>query len=262
MTEFRLNTLRQIPSDIEKSIVLIGMPGIAGVGKLCISSLISSLNAEKVAEIFCSDFPPHVLVEKDGILYVPRTTIYHRRLEDGGTKDLFFITGDYQPTTSIGVYEFADYIAEKCAELFKAEMIISTAAFVRENLPEIPHVFISSTSQKTLESFIEADKAELFKNGTVTGANGIIPAIAAVLYDMVGVCCLGETAPVLQSDPRAAKAIVEVVNQTLHISPDIASLTLVLDDLIEESEPIFREAKNQLEMNKMRDQSRSQPYIS
>ena len=43
------------------------------------------------------------------------------------------------------------------------------------------------------------------------------------------------------------------------------SWQLLLDkasELIEESEPIFREAKNQLEMNKMRDQSRSQPYIS
>lgn len=261
MTEFRLNTLRQIPSDIEESIVLIGMPGIASVGKLCISSLINSLNAEKIAEIFCSDFPPHVLVEEDGILYVPRTSIYYRRLEDGGTKDLFFITGDYQPTTSIGVYEFADYLAKKCAE-FKAELIIATAAFVREKLPEIAHVFVSSTSRKTLESFIEAEKAELFKNGTVTGANGIIPALAAAVYDIDGVCCLGETAPVLQSDPRAAKAIVEVLNQTLRISTDTNSLTPFLDELIEEIEPIFREAKNQLDMDKMRDRTRDQPYIS
>ncbi|MFX1519097.1 MAG: PAC2 family protein [Promethearchaeota archaeon] len=261
MTEFRLTTLREIPSDIEESIVLIGMPGIASVGKLCISSLIKSLNAEKVAELFCSDFPPHVLVEADGLLYVPRTSIYYRRLEDGGTRDLFFITGDYQPTTSIGVYEFADYLAKKCAE-FKAKLIIATAAFVRENLPETPHVFVSSTSQKTLESFIEAEKTELFKNGTVTGANGIIPALAAALYDITGVCCLGETAPVLQSDPRAARAIIEVLNQTLHISNDITELTPFLDELIKEIEPVFREAKDQLDMNKMRDRSRDQHYIS
>jgi proteasome assembly chaperone (PAC2) family protein len=261
MTEFRLNTLREIPSDIDKSVVLIGMPGIASVGKLCISSLIKSLNAEKIAELFCSDFPPHVLVETDGTLYVPRTSIYYRRLEDGGTKDLFFITGDYQPTTSIGVYEFADFVAKKCAE-FKAELIIATAAFVRDNLPEIPNVFISSTSQDTLESFMKADKAQLFKNGTVTGANGIIPAMAATLYDMIGVCCLGETAPVLNSDPRAARAIIEVLNQVLHISTDTNSLTPFLDELIEKIEPVFREAKNQLDMNRMRDRSRDQPYIS
>ena len=88
--------LKSIPSDIDKSIVLIGMPGIASVGKLCISSLIEALNATKIAELFCSDFPPHVLVESDGLLYVPRTTIYHSRLENGGTKDFFFVTGDYQ----------------------------------------------------------------------------------------------------------------------------------------------------------------------
>ncbi len=262
MTEFNLKTIQQIPSDIDKSIVLIGMPGIASVGKLCISSLINALSATKVAEVFCSDFPPHVLVEPDGLLYVPRTTIYHSRLEDGGTKDLFLITGDYQPTTSIGVYEFADYLAKKCAEEFKAELVIATAAFVRDNLTEIPHVFISSTSQETLDSFIEADKAELFKNGTVTGANGIIPAMAAALYDVTGVCCLGETAPVLQSDPRAARAIIEVLNQTLHISNDVTNLTPFLDELIKEIEPVYREAKNKLDMDKMRDRTRDQPYIS
>ncbi len=260
MTEFTLKMLKSIPSDIDKSIVLIGMPGIASVGKLCISSLIEALNATKIAELFCSDFPPHVLVESDGLLYVPRTTIYHSRLENGGTKDLFFITGDYQPTTSIGVYEFADYLAKKCLE-FKAELVIATAAFVRDKLPETPHVFISSTSQETLDSFIKADKAELFKNGTVTGANGIIPAMAAA-YDMVGVCCLGETAPVLQSDPRAARAIIEVLNQILNISTETKSLTPFLDELIKEIEPVFREAKNQLDMEKMRDRSRDQPYIS
>ncbi len=129
-------------------------------------------------------------------------------------------------------------------------------------MPEIPSVFVSSTSQKTLESFIEADKTEIFKNGTVTGANGIIPAMASALYNMVGVCCLGETAPVLQSDPRAAKAIIEVLNQTLHISSDTTLLTPFLDKLIEEIEPQFKEAKEQLDMDKIRDQSRDQPYIS
>ncbi len=86
--------------------------------------------------------------------------------------------------------------------------------------------------------------------------------MAAALYDITGVCCLGETAPVLQSDPRAAKAIIEVVNQTLNISNDVTKLTPYLDKLIKEIEPVFREAKNQLDMEKMRDRTRDQPYIS
>ncbi|MFX1342847.1 MAG: PAC2 family protein, partial [Promethearchaeota archaeon] len=133
-------------TDIKDPIALVGMPGIASVGKLAIEVLIRSLNAEPILQVLSDDFPPHVMIDEEGMMKIPECQIYLHR-DSGLKQDILLVSGDFQPSTSQGIYEFSDRIAETFKKL-NVSKVVATGAYVPGEYPETPKVFVSSTGSK------------------------------------------------------------------------------------------------------------------
>jgi uncharacterized protein (TIGR00162 family) len=245
--------------NLRDPIALVGMPGIASVGKLAIEVIIRSLNAEPIIQITSDDFPPHVIIDEDGMMKIPECKIYLHKKPDL-KHDVLLVSGDFQPSTSQGIYEFSDRIAETFKKL-NVTKVAATGAYVPGEYPENPKVFVSSTGSKFQTFFTELDSVEPMVDGVINGANGVIPAWANLKYGIEGVCLLAETVPLLRLDPRASKLIVEVLNDRFNIKADISEL----EQKIEEMKGIFAQVKyhllQQRERQEPRDESESASYI-
>ncbi|MDO8056005.1 MAG: PAC2 family protein, partial [Candidatus Hermodarchaeota archaeon] len=103
-------------TNLRAPIALVGMPGIASVGKLAIEVLIRSLEAEPLVQLLSDDFPPHVMINEDGMMKIPECQIFLHRSKEL-KHDILMVSGDFQPSTSQGIYEFSDRIAETFKKL-------------------------------------------------------------------------------------------------------------------------------------------------
>ncbi|NVM52456.1 MAG: PAC2 family protein [Candidatus Helarchaeota archaeon] len=253
----KLKEYTDIP-DLRSPLVLIGMPGIALVGKLATLSIINSdsLKCSLYGEIYYHDFPPHVIINKAEIK-MPKIVIYTKKLPDSYDHDLIVITGDYQPTTSLGIYALSDFICKLCKK-FDTYLIVSMGAFVPETMGSKRQVYISSTQKKWIDFFLKSstETTVILKGGYISGANGIIPAWSAIHYDIPGVCILADAMPLLQIDPAGSKELVRVINALFELKIDED----LLDRRIEEIESMTSEFLEL--MQKRRDEKQKpQPYI-
>ncbi|MFW9832343.1 MAG: PAC2 family protein [Candidatus Thorarchaeota archaeon] len=246
-------------SDLRAPIALVGMPGIASVGKLAIEVLIRSLNAKPLVQVLSDDFPPHVMIDEQGMMKIPECQIFLHRSKNL-KHDILMVSGDFQPSTSQGIYEFSNRIAETFQKL-KVSKVVATGAYVPGEYPETPKVFVSSTGSEFQDFFTELDYVVPMSDGVINGANGVIPAWAYLKYGIDGVCLLAETVPLLRLDPRASKLIVEVLNNRFKIQADVSEL----EQKIDEMKGIFEQVRDHLLQQRVqqepRDESESASYI-
>jgi len=240
---------------IRDPIALVGMPGIASVGKLAIEVLIRSLDAEPIVQVLSDDFPPHVMIDEEGMMKIPECQIYLHR-NPSLKQDILLVSGDFQPSTSQGIYEFSDRIAETFKKL-NVTRVAATGAYVPGEYPESPKVFVSSTSSEFQEFFTKLDYVVPMSDGVINGANGVIPAWAKLKYGIEGVCLLAETIPILATDPKASKAIVEILGKWFNIGIDMSAL----DKQIATMERAFEKLRGRLD-KRLPEGSDRQSYIS
>ncbi|MFW9867474.1 MAG: PAC2 family protein [Candidatus Thorarchaeota archaeon] len=229
---------------INNPIVLIGWPGIALVAKLAISSIKDSIEAKEFLDIQYFDFPPKSVIEK-GFLELPSAKVYYKPAKNGDGNDLFILTATYQPQTPEGVFEFSKIFCEEMHELTKGKvkMYVSTGAMITDVVHDTPIVYVCGTDQDLVQSFLKFDNTKLYEGGTISGANGIVPAYAGANNFAPGVCLLAETLPLpmMTLDPRSSKALVSLLKEYFSIDMDFSKL----DDKIKEMEKVFESFKKQ-----------------
>lgn len=222
---------------LKSPIAIVALPGIANVGKIAIETLSQLLRAEHMMDLYSKDFPPRVLVRK-GIAAIPKTTVHLYRAAPDELHDLLFLTADFQPSSSTGVYEYADFVAKEFEKL-GVTILYSLAAYEQDYeayfkyYPQPPRIFVSANSEDLLASVSDSAHAVVTEEGVIIGANGVIPAWAASMYNMDGACILGETLGVIKGDYRAAKAILEKLVELVGISVNLDIMTPHITKVIE-----------------------------
>jgi uncharacterized protein (TIGR00162 family) len=244
MNTFHLKKLRNFPSKLNSPISVIGMPGIANVGKNTVINVVESLNADKIYEIFYQDFPAQVIVNKNGIITTPTASVY---LSEGNSsnKDILLITGDFQPSTPKGIYDFSTNIAD-LLNSFNVELVISTGAYLSNKKVDSPKVYVSGTSNQLINEFLKFDNSILMEVGTISGANGLIPIISNKKFGIDGICLLAETNPMTVIDPLASKIIVEMLNKILNLNISVENL----DKQIKKIDELLDQIKTQYQKKK------------
>ncbi|MFX1238162.1 MAG: PAC2 family protein [Promethearchaeota archaeon] len=246
MTYFGVVKKKEIdPEEFHDPIVLIGWPGIALIGKLAVSSIKDSIGAEIFMEIDFFDFPPKSNVE-GGSLEIPSAQVYFKpRNEFNKKNDLFILTGDYQPQSSNGVFEFSKKFCDIMKEITgdKIKLYISTAALVTDIVQEPPNIHICGTQDDIIKSFTQYKHTVIMKNGVIAGANGILPAWAGLRGYAPGVCLLAETnpLPIMSLEPKASKALASLLGEYFSISIDLSHI----DKKIKEMEDFFESLNRQ-----------------
>ncbi len=217
--------------ELNNPVVLIGWPGIALVAKLALTSIKDFLGAKLLHTIECFDFPAKANA-KNGILELPTAQVFYIQRE---TSDLFFLTADFQPESSKGVFEFSKTFCDEMDKLTDGhiKMYLSMGALVSDSVSDPPLVHICGTDPDLLNSFLEQENTKILESGVIAGANGILPAYAHANNYAPGFCLLAETIPLpmMSLDPRASKALVTLLDNYLKINMDFKELDKKIDEM-------------------------------
>lgn len=202
--------------------LIVGLPGIAYIGKLSVDYLIQQLKAELVGEVYSRYFPPYVIIKEDGLLDLLRNELHSFRDETG--RDIVFLSGNAQAFSPEGQYEVAEKFLDWAIEN-GVKRVYSIAALVTDRQFDVPNVYATATSAPLLEE-AKVNDAQVLDHGLIGGENGLIVGIAKK-KNVDGFCLLAEThgyqAPTGEYviDPRAAKAALNVLIKMLGLRVDM-----------------------------------------
>ena len=216
-------------SSLNNPIAIIGLPGIALVGKFAVDAIIDFAKPKKIADLIPFDFPPRIFVDEEGKPKLLKATVYLWKRE--GDRDVILITADAQPYSIEGQYRFSKQILDFLNSL-GISLVIACAASVTTKIEGEPKVQISTASKELLTDFEKHPLVRIFKNGIISGGNGLIPALASEIYNMQSLCMLAETIQLSeQIDPKASKSILIVLNDKLKLGVDLTNIDLKIKEI-------------------------------
>lgn len=199
-------------------VLIEGLPGVGNVGKLAADHLIDETGAEKIAEIYSKHFPPQVLVDDSGVIRQVNNELYYLK-----NPDILILGGDYQGLTSEGQYELADFVLN-IAEKFGVKKIFTLGGYGLGRMIKRHRVLGAATNMHLVKEMKKY--GVVFPKGEpgsgIVGASGLLLGIG-MLRGMDGVCLMGETSGYFV-DPKAARAVLEVLTKVLGIKIDFSEL--------------------------------------
>lgn len=154
--------------DGERLVLVVGLPGVGGVGRLVAGWLKELTGAKLLCRIYSTYFPDQVQVSEEG--YRPLSyDIYHTR-EVG--RDVLVLTGDFQPdpTVTEAPYQIADGILDYVQSLECRTIVVV------DGMTEQDGIAVSSNKPDILEKLVDAG-AKLFR-GRIEGVAGLILGLA------------------------------------------------------------------------------------
>ncbi|MCI4434449.1 MAG: proteasome assembly chaperone family protein [Thermoplasmata archaeon] len=207
---------------LKDPILIEGLPGVGNVGKLAAEYLVSKLKAEKFAEIYSKYFPPQVLINEDGTLYLVKNELYY--LKTRGKSDLIFLVGDYQGLSNEGQFELSYRVLE-IAKMMNVKMIYTLGGFGTGQLTDQPRVFGAATNTEIVEMLKNYNV--VFSSGEpsngIVGAAGLLLGLGMNFFEMEGACLMGETSGYF-TDPKGAMAVLKVLVSILNLKVDFKDL--------------------------------------
>ncbi len=197
------------PPGSENPVVVQGFPGIGLVGNIASQHLIEELGMKYMGSIDSRFFPP-IAVLFNGLVNMPV------RIYESPENSLVVMISDIpiHPTTA---YDISKALAN-WVESIGCREVVSLAGIA--TMTDKRRVFGGATSPELLERI--KDKVDVFQVGTVSGISGSIMT-ECFIRGIPAISLLGEThSP--NPDPRAAAAVVEVLNKIYNLSVDTGRL--------------------------------------
>lgn len=236
---------------LDKPILLMGLPGMGMVGKMTVAYLIEELLAEEVVRIYSSFFPSICFLDKGGLGRLTRCELY--AVNDADTKPNFLIfTGDCQPL-SCGMVQVMSTVLDVAQEN-DVDTVITIGGLRTQSGPDVA-AFVFSEEDAT---FLEQHDVEMLSSGQVTGAVGVMTALAAE-RDIKSFGLLGRLYSEAPVDPIAAKNVLQKLIKIYKIDLDLEKFA----DMIEEAQEkeIIREKLVESIREKTDEEERSSCYF-
>ena len=240
-------TIEKDKVELQKPILIEGLPGLGLVGKIAVEYLIKQLKAKKFAELYSPHFAYYVLVDSKGAIRLLRLEFYYWKTEGEGN-DLIILTGDSQAQTIEGQYEIADAILD-FAHKHHVKMVLTVGGF-RKEVENEPQVLAAATSQNFLTKALKAGAKSSPSGSPIVGTAGLLIGLAG-FKEIDAVCFLVET-PGYLPDPRAAKSFLSVLSRMIGFDIDLSGL----DKEISKSERIEEGMKKIEEQRKVSEKKR------
>lgn len=174
--------------NLHNPIFVEGLSGYGEVGRIAAQLLIDFVKAKCFAELYAPYFPDYVVIDETGICRLPRYEFYSCSTSQ---PNLVILIGDVQPGPENipAHYELCSSIVD-FAKDFGCNYFVTLAGFpVQKGNKKI---YVAATSGKLAFSVTKKCGGEIYKNGRIVGAAGLILGIAKS-QDLQGVCILGTT---------------------------------------------------------------------
>ena len=229
--------------ELNEPVLIEGLPGVGNVGKISAEYLKDRLDAKLFVEIYSKYLPPQVLMRGDGTLYLVKNELYYYKNPNG--RDLIILVGDYQGMNSEGQYELSYKVLEIVKE-FGTKLIFTLGGYGTGNLMEEPRVFGAATDKDMVEEL--KDYGVFFSptdpSGGIVGAAGLLLGLGSVVFDMRGVCLMGETSGYF-SDPKSALNVLKIVDKYFNLNLDLADIELRSKEITEITSQIKEEQRQE-----------------
>ncbi|MBD3185338.1 hypothetical protein GF325_00805 [Candidatus Bathyarchaeota archaeon] len=239
--------------DLSDPICIIGMPGVADIGKFAIDQLIGIFQAKKIYDIIFYGYPAGVIVDQS-MLSAPKAEIFFWK-DDDRKNDIFFITADAQPMNPREIYELSDFLIE-FLNGFKMSFYVSLGGYpIKNGKVGNPSIFVTSTSQKYIDRLVEKDLCSTISKGVVIGANGLIPSLANLKYHTEGIVLLAETSNMAlmnenMTDLNASLKLIKVLDTLFNLSLNIDFSKKNVDNMNQNLEKKRKELESELDVGK------------
>lgn len=217
----KLRELRELK--LRDSILVQGLPGIGLAGKLAVDYIVRELKLPKVAELLADGLLLQsnvaVFVDEEAFIKLPTYEFYLFE----GARDVLFVTAPSQPVVW-QQYEVAEYILDYFQSIGGSEVV----AVCGTTMGESEGVYFAAAGREVKEELIKLGfKPSL--GGVITGACGLLPALAALRglksYVLMGYVTQPEI------DPLAAKYLVQALNRLLGANINTDNLDLLMEEL-------------------------------
>ncbi len=222
----------------EPAVVIQGLPGMGLIGKIAVNFLIKEFNAIEIARVYSSFFPPVVQIDsKTGIGRLSRMEVH---VITSTTPNLILLTGDAQPH-DIGIIQVLNNILDYLLE-FKADTLICLGGLrANEDGPDLAGFGYDEETT----NWLQENNISLLKGGEVTGAVGVLSALAAERnmksFGLLGKLTLAGT------DPIASKNILEKIGEIYGLKFDLSNLESSIKEAQEKNERLASLAQDFLE---------------
>jgi uncharacterized protein len=207
---------------LKNPVLVEGLPGVGGVGRIALYYIVEKLKAKKFAEMTSSYFFPLVLVSQEHEISTLKLEFFYYR---GKNRDMIFVYGDSQPVENQGYFEICERIIEICKE-FGVKEVITVGGFGTGIEMETPRVLGALTDKKLQKKYegygvVFEEKSKI---GSIYGISGLLLGLAK-MEDMDGCALLGETIgyPIL-TDPKAAEEVVRILMNMLEVKVDLKEM--------------------------------------
>jgi proteasome assembly chaperone (PAC2) family protein len=171
---------------LDNPLLIVGLPGIAGIGEIATRKIIESTKAILFAELYSPVFPDYVSVDERGVCSLPRYTFYFSDKKN----NIVILSGNCQPAIDDipAFYEICEDILNFSTSLGCKQIIVLEGTL--SDQPE-NEVFIAYNSKKIAEEYIKKG-AVLYKNGMIAGISGLLLGLAKI-KGIKGICLLSST---------------------------------------------------------------------
>ncbi|MCC6058702.1 MAG: PAC2 family protein [Thermofilum sp.] len=239
MNGYRLVVYKELK--LRDGVLVQGLPGIGLVGKIAVDYIISSLNLPKVAELTGPGLMlpvgnAGVFVDGDGRLLLPSYKFYLLPLEG---KDVLFLTSEVQPV-SWAQFEVAERVLDFFTSIGGREVVGVCGTSTESE--EVEVYFAAAPEVDT--SKLEGLNLKRSSGGTITGACGLLPALAS-LRGLRGYVIMGST-HTSEPNPVAARAVVVTLSRLLGFSISLDELDRMILE-IKSREEVMRKMLEQAE---------------
>ncbi len=206
-------------NELVNPICIIGMPGIADVGKFALDSLVGQLKAQNYMDIIFDEYPAGAIVD-DSLLAAPKAEILIWK-DPENIRDIMLITADAQSLTPKGIYKISNFLTEIIAQC-DIQLIIALGAYPinSQNLQsKIPKIYATSTNREILEKYLTENHCEKILKGVIIGANGLIPTLAKARFNIDGLVLLAETDNIAMvnediTDLKASLSLLDMIKKS------------------------------------------------
>jgi len=235
-------------------------PGQGLVGRIAGMQLLEYFEAERAAKIYSSYFPHLVIFQGElGKLIhaefwaIPKTK-----------PPLLVLTGESQPQEGPeGMFQVLSATLD-LVEKWGINKVIAIGGFRPADIATTPEVTGFAFTKKAAET-LKAHEVQLFTEGRVSGAVGVLTALAAERglesYGLMGkVRPSDRQAMAFGVDPLASKNVLEVLKKLLGFEMDLSKMDQMIND-IEQTEANAMKALEELERDKKQTKDRQSYYL-
>lgn len=231
--------------ELDRPILIEGLPGVGNVGKIAADFLANKLKAEHLATLTSHHLPPQVLVDGDGVAVMPSNEMYY--LKDMGTShlDVIFLIGEFQATTPDGQYIICEDMMKKVFLPYDVSTVFTLGGFGTGQVKEDGRVLgvASDTDMKErLEPYGVTFSPHEPPAGIV-GASGILVGLSQQ-YGIDAACIIGETSGFFV-DYRAGMRLIEVLERLLGLELDLSELEAMAKQMDEINSKVMKYASQQ-----------------